>query len=247
MEHRLAALEALVANQAAELARQGVEFARRVAVQATELARVREEQAAELARVQGQAAEQIAELTQLREELSPFLEERRAVERLRHNFISALIVTAQHGFGYDVDPFLGLSRETWGEEILWDAVKDLPHGRARREGPSGRDATEPFGLDFGPCSLKRTRLMFAAQKSDASRLRWLLARGAKLEAKGLAGQHGTLWASRMGRLDAACAGSQGGRCSERRRHVSAYCQPGRPLGGCAGAACAGRRGGRCDE
>ena len=193
--------------------------------------------AAALARVREESA---AKLTQLREQLSPFLE-----ERLRHNF--HLRAHRHRAARDDVTPFLGLSRETWGEEILWDAVKDLPHGRARREGPSGRDATEPFGLDFGPCSLKRTRLMFAAQKSDASRLRWLLARGAKLEAKGLAGQHGTLWASRMGRLDAACAGSQGGRCSERRRHVSAYCQPGRPLGGCAGAACAGRRGGRCDE
>ena len=33
------------------------------------------------------------------------------------NFISALILTAQNGFGRDVDPFLALSHETWGEEV----------------------------------------------------------------------------------------------------------------------------------
>ena len=48
---------------------------------------------------------------------------------LRYNFISCLILTAQNGFGRDVEPFLALSRETWGEEILFDAVKDLPRCR----------------------------------------------------------------------------------------------------------------------
>ena len=51
---------------------------------------------------------------------------------LRFNFISCLILTAQNGFGRDVEPFLALCRETWGEEVLWDAVKDLPHGDAPR-------------------------------------------------------------------------------------------------------------------
>ena len=45
-----------------------------------------------------------------------------------HNFVSCLILTAQNGFGRDVEPFLALSRETWGEEQLWAAIKDLPHG-----------------------------------------------------------------------------------------------------------------------
>jgi hypothetical protein len=55
-------------------------------------------------------------------------------DALRHNFISCLILTAQNGFGRDVEPFLALSRETWGEEILFDAVKDLPHGALRKKG-----------------------------------------------------------------------------------------------------------------
>ena len=53
--------------------------------------------------------------------------------RLRYLFISAFIVTAQNGFGLDVDPLLHLCRETWGEEVLWDAVKDLPHGLLKLE------------------------------------------------------------------------------------------------------------------
>jgi hypothetical protein len=54
-------------------------------------------------------------------------------EALRFNFISCLILAAQNGFGQDVEPFLALSRETWREEILFDAVKDLPHGALQRK------------------------------------------------------------------------------------------------------------------
>jgi hypothetical protein len=101
------------------------------------------------------------------------------VEARRFNFISCLILTAQNGFGRDVDPFVALCRETWGEEILFDALKDLPHGRARREGPAVQGATEPFGFDHGPFSARRTRVMYAAQAGDVARLRWLIARGEK--------------------------------------------------------------------
>jgi hypothetical protein len=48
-------------------------------------------------------------------------------DALRYNFLSCLILAAQNGFGQDVEPFLALSKETWGEEQLWAAVKDLPH------------------------------------------------------------------------------------------------------------------------
>ena len=58
-------------------------------------------------------------------------------ERLRYNFISCLILAAQNGFGQDVEPFLALSRETWGEEQLWAAVKDLPHGARKRKEADG--------------------------------------------------------------------------------------------------------------
>jgi hypothetical protein len=123
------------------------------------------------------------------------------VEARRFNFISCLILTAQNGFGRDVDPFV-LCRETWGEEILFDALKDLPHGRARQEGPAVQGATESFGFDHGPFSARRTRVMHAAQAGNVARLRWLLARGARLELQDWSGRTALMWASWMGRLGA---------------------------------------------
>jgi hypothetical protein len=66
---------------------------------------------------------------------------------LRSNFLSCLALTARNGFARDVEPFLALCRETWGEEQLWAAARDLPHGRARQEGPAPRLAAEPFGFE----------------------------------------------------------------------------------------------------
>ena len=90
----------------------------------------------------------------------------------RYNFISALICAAQNGYAREVDPFVGLCRETWGEEVLWDALKDLPHGKQRR-----------------------TRLMHAAQKGDAARVKWLLKRGARPNLMDSHGQTALLWES----------------------------------------------------
>ena len=58
-------------------------------------------------------------------------------DALRYNFLSCLFLTAQNGFGQDVEPFLALSRETWGEEQLWAAVKDLPHGALKLKEANG--------------------------------------------------------------------------------------------------------------
>ena len=82
---------------------------------------------------------EIAELRPLRELLPERVAARLARERElhRHNFISALICTAENGYGRDVEPFLALCRETWGEERLWDAVKDLPHGAVKLKKPDG--------------------------------------------------------------------------------------------------------------
>jgi ankyrin repeat protein len=96
-------------------------------------------------------------------------------------FISALIVTAQNGFGHDVDPFAALCHETWDEEILFDALKDLPHGRK-----------------------KRTRLMYAAAVGDVARLRWLLARGAHVENADAHGRTALYWAAAEGRVPTIC-------------------------------------------
>ncbi len=103
-----------------------------------------------------------------------------------------------NGFGQDVEPFLALSRETWGEEQLWDAVKDLPHGCVRREGPAPQRATEPFGFERPAL---RTHVMYAAQAGDVARLRWLLARGARLELKDWVGRTALFWASQEGHVE----------------------------------------------
>ena len=139
-----------------------------------------------------------------------------AAERLRYNFLSCLFLTAQNGFGQDVEPFLALSRETWGEEQLWAAVKDLPHGAIKRWKADGspmweRDARGALVLDTNggrvwavdPFGAKRTRLMFAAQAGNVARLRRLLAQGARLELKDLAGRTALCWASSKGRVETA--------------------------------------------
>ena len=106
----------------------------------------------------------------------------RWAEDLRYNFISAMIMAAQNGFGYDVEPFLGLSREMWGEEQLWDAVKDLPHGPK-----------------------KRTHVMAAAAAGDARRLDWLIKRGARLELTNTEGRTALWHACNKGRMNAVRA------------------------------------------
>ena len=158
-----------------------------------------EAMAMELVRLQALIDTQALKLQELHEEVQPLREERQKQERLRYNFISCLILTAQNGFGQDVEPFLALSRETWGEEQWWDAVKDLPHGCARREGPAPQGATGPFGFERPAL---RTHVMYAAQAGDAVRLRWLIARGARLELKDWRGRTALYWASQEGRVDA---------------------------------------------
>lgn len=74
---------------------------------------------------------------------------------LRENFISSLVACAQNGYAQEANPFVGLCREVWADEQLFDALKDLPHG-----------------------PMLRTRLMYAAKKNDFARVQWLLARGA---------------------------------------------------------------------
>jgi hypothetical protein len=165
---------------------------------------------------------EVAELRPLRgevAELRELLPERKAArkarerEQHRHNFISALICTAENGYGRDVEPFLALCRETWGEERLWDAVKDLPHGPVKLKKPDGtplweldekgvkvrKDGKRMQAID--PYGQKRTRLMYAAQAGDVARLRWLIARGARLELKDWKGRTALYWASRAGRVE----------------------------------------------
>ena len=126
-------------------------------------------------------------------------------EALRYNFLSCLIITAPHGFGHDVEPFLALSKETWCEEQLFDAVKDLPHGALPLRDGAGAPLLDERGEPrVDPCGMKRTRLMYAAQAGDVPRLQWLLARGARQELKDWQGFTALHWACNAGRLETAC-------------------------------------------
>ena len=134
-------------------------------------------------------------------------------DALRYNFLSCLFLTAQNGFGRDVEPFLALSRETWEEEILFDAVKDLPHGALQKRGADGKlmyevdeDGEQALDEDgflipvMDPFGKQRTRLMYAASAGDVARVKWLLARGARLELKDWEGRTALWWASWKGRV-----------------------------------------------
>jgi hypothetical protein len=195
-------LSAALAAQAAALAAQGAQLTSALtalSAQGAALAELREE------------TRELRALLPLRELLLPKgVRQEINKDKRRHNFLSCLILTAQNGFGQDVEPFLALCRETWGEEVLWDAVKDLPHGKlklkkadgtpmmvdeARADGTTVRvQAVDPFGK-------KLTRVMYAAQAGDVARLRWLIARGARLELKDWEGRTALYWASREGRAE----------------------------------------------
>ena len=160
---------------------------------AAENARLRAENL-ELARLRAELAQSRAENAELR----PLAAEEEARLKLRQGFISALIVTAQNGYARDVDPFVGLCRETWGEEALFDALKDLPHGRKRLR--TAEEAAAQGLPEFDPYGMGRTRLMYAAHMDDLARVEWLLKRGARLELAGSDGDTALAWASFKGRI-----------------------------------------------
>ena len=213
---RFAQVSAALASQSAALASQSALLGAALAA-LQELPKLR----AEIAELRPLCEEmrplraEIAELRPLRELLPERKAARKAREREqhRHNFISALICTAENGYGRDVEPFLALCRETWGEERLWDAVKDLPHGAVPKVDADGdpvweldekgvevrKDGKRVQAID--PYGKKRTRLMYAAQAGDVARLRWLIARGARLELKDWEGRTALYWASWEGRVE----------------------------------------------
>jgi hypothetical protein len=94
------------------------------------------------------------------------------------NFISALILTGMNKYDEEVAPFLALSRETWGEEILWDALKDKQYGAE-----------------------KRTRLMYAAKIGDLARVKWLLKRGANVKIEDARGKTALFYANEGNNFD----------------------------------------------
>lgn len=97
---------------------------------------------------------------------------------MKPDIISALILTAMNKYEVDVAPFLALSRETWGEEMLWDAAKDVRYGKENR-----------------------TRLMYVAKIGDLARLRWLLKRGADVNIQDTLGKTALFFACESGHVD----------------------------------------------
>ena len=182
-----------LSSQAAEIACQSAELAR-LRAESSELARLRAE-TSELARLREELAQSRAVIAELR----PLAAEEAARQKQRQGFISALIIAAQNGYAREVDPFVGLCRETWGEEALFDALKDLPHGKLRLR--SAEEAVAAGLPEFDPYGMGRTRLMCAAQAGNKARVEWLLKRGARLELADSDGFTALTWVSACGYTD----------------------------------------------
>ena len=43
------------------------------------------------------------------------------------DIVECLIRAGQNGYASEITPFVGLCRELWSEEQLWDAIKDYQH------------------------------------------------------------------------------------------------------------------------
>jgi ankyrin repeat protein len=94
------------------------------------------------------------------------------------DIVECVIRAAQNGYGHDINHLVSLNRETWAETQLWDAIKDLPHGKDGK-----------------------TRVMFNAFKGNLQRLRWLAERGADFKKLDLNLCDTFMWACRGGQLD----------------------------------------------
>jgi hypothetical protein len=83
--------------------------------------------------------------------------------RVPELFLDSLFIASQSekgraGFAHDLRWCAGLCRATWREEALWNGMVHVRRGWR-----------------------KRTHLIYAVQRDDAARVRWLLARGAPTE------------------------------------------------------------------
>jgi hypothetical protein len=138
----------------------------------------------------GSRAELIAALRKQR----PTPERAERIRALREElFLDAVFLEAQFPGGqiaeaekccyaYDVRMCAGLCLTTWAEEAFWSGLVRV------RAGPE-----------------KRTRLMYAARCGDVTRITWLLARGAPMEMKNIAGSTALHCASWSGHADAVRA------------------------------------------
>ena len=87
------------------------------------------------------------------------------------------IATFTANQGFNVNPFLSASKAFRNDELLWDAAKDF-------QGPEGY-----------------TRLMWASMRGHIGRVRWLLARGAKVNIQADRGDTALHLACKHGRKD----------------------------------------------
>ena len=119
-------------------------------------------------------------------------------------FLDALFIVAQFPGGqvpeaekccyaFDVRHCAGLCTATWREEAFWSGLVRVQHKKRLA-----------------------THLMAAAHKGDAARVRWLLARGAPLDARDSDSWTALHWAAANGNADAAGALVAAGACLDTR-------------------------------
>ena len=94
------------------------------------------------------------------------------------DIVECLIRAGQNGYASEITPFVGLCRELWSEEQLWDAIKDYQHA------PN-----------------LRTRLMYNAKIGNVERIKFLLSRGANVNLCDKDGKNALMWAVLGGNIE----------------------------------------------
>ena len=105
------------------------------------------------------------------------------LDRVPELFLDALFIAFQSekgraGFAEDLRWCAGLCTATWREEALWNGLVQVRRGE-----------------------WKRTHLMYAVDRGDVARVRWLIARGAPTELADSRGATACTWASHWGHVD----------------------------------------------
>ena len=95
-------------------------------------------------------------------------------------FLDVITCAANTGFGHALRHLTAVSKATWTEATLWEALVQV---RVAHQGEGGR-----------------TSLMFQAFAGNVARLRWLLARGARVSGRTRNGLSALSWAAQVGNV-----------------------------------------------
>ena len=95
------------------------------------------------------------------------------------DIVECMIRAGQNGYASEIAPFHSLNREVWGEEQLWDAIKDYQH-----------------------LPQLRTSLMYNAKVGNMERIKFLLKRGANVNLMDKEGRNALMWAVLGGQIEA---------------------------------------------